>query len=367
MIRMRTRLVTATAAVALLSLSGGLSAQNTPATRPGVELRTAPLLRLPGEVDSNSPAIWARIGGRDRFFVMTSVAGLPRTATGSQLERLGPAQQVVIDPWPGGGVWMEAVVRDVDGTWYGYYHQENVAEICSTRRVIPRIGAARSRDAGRTWEPLGTVLEAPPGTHDCVTYNQYFVGGVGDFSVQLDPTSRDLYVFYSLYLRLQRQQGVGVARLAWADRDNPVGKMMVWRGRSWVPASVMGTPDESLRVIYPAAVPLFPTTQSWHDGDTLVDAFWGPSVHWNTHLQLYVMLLNRARDESFRQEGIYVSFAPTLEDPRLWSAPAKMLNGGHWYPQVIGLDQGSGTDKVAGETARFFMSGTSQHLIRFTR
>jgi len=34
---------------------------------------------------------------------------------------------------------------------------------------------------------------------------------------------------------------------------------------------------------------------------------------------------------------------------------------------VLGLDDGSGTDKTAGEWARFYMMGTSQHFIRFNR
>ena len=44
------------------------------------------------------------------------------------------------------------------------------------------------------------------------------------------------------------------------------------------------------------------------------------------------MLLNRARDENYDQEGIYVSFAPTLADPAAWSPPAKILNGGEVVP-----------------------------------
>ena len=34
------------------------------------------------------------------------------------------------------------------------------------------------------------------------------------------------------------------------------------------------------------------------------DAFWGPAVHWNTHLQQYVMLLNRAFDPRWAQEDL---------------------------------------------------------------
>jgi hypothetical protein len=37
------------------------------------------------------------------------------------------------------------------------------------------------------------------------------------------------------------------------------------------------------------------------------------------------------------------------------------------YPQVIGLQPSEGTDKEAGERARFFMSGVSQHEIVFER
>lgn len=301
---------------------------------------------------------------------MTSVAGSASYAWGSSLTTLSAPRAATIEPWPGEGVWMEAVVPDVDGTWYGYYHNERVAEQCAgTKKVIPRIGAARSQDRGATWVDLGIVLEAPRGTYDCDTPNRYFVGGIGDLSVMLDPDSRDLYFFYSQYLRPSRWQGVAVARMAWADRDEPVGKVMVWRGTMWTPGRrrMPADGDENAEPMwsYPAATPVLPAAESWHDEDEVVDAFWGPSVHWNTRLQLYVMLLNHARDAEWGQEGIYVSFAPRLDDPRLWSAPVKILDGGSWYPQVIGIEAAVGTDKLSGEWARFFMSGTSRHLIRF--
>ena len=121
---------------------------------------------------------------------------MPSLASGRELTTLGKASPAAIEPWPGGGVWMEAVVTDEGGTWYGYYHNENPARVCgSEQKVIPRMGAA-------------------------------------------------------------------------------------------------------------------------------------------THLQQYVMLLNRAKDDNFAQDGIYVSFATDINDPRLWSAPVKVLNGGKWYPQV---------------------------------
>jgi hypothetical protein len=356
-----------TVIIVLIFLAPLLIAQTTSSV-PRVELKSASRLKLPGEVDSNSPAVWDRWNGQSLLFVMTSWGGQPTTSFGLGLTTMIGSAHAEVDPWPGGGVWMEAIVADDGGTWYGYYHNETRAEECGPDnvKVIPRIGAARSVDHGVTWESLGIILEAPPRSYDCETNNKYFAGGVGDLSVQLDPDSQDLYVFYSEYVRAAMFQGVGVARLAWADRDDPVGKVMVWSGRTWLPPS-QSRFSRTPRWIYPAARPVFPAGEPWHDDDTVVDAFWGPSVHWNTYLQQYVMLLNHAKNENFDQEGIYVSYSPRLDDPGLWTAPEKILNGGSWYPQVVGLDAPGGSDKVAGQTARFFMSGTSTALIQFLR
>jgi hypothetical protein len=146
-----------------------------------------------------------------------------------------------------------------------------------------------------------------------------------------------------------------------------VGKIMVFANRVWLPARAFPFPSGTVRWIYPPAVPIFPTTEPWNDDDTEVDAFWGPAVHWNVYLEQYVMLLNRAKDTNWKQEGIYVSFNRRLDNPAGWSVPAKILNGGRWYPQVMGLEAGAGTDKVAGRSARFFMGGTSEYMIQFLK
>jgi hypothetical protein len=339
------------------------------AINPRATLLPVTPMRLTGDVDSNSPSVWDRTTGVLRFFIVTSYDGRPSTARGRSLMQLGAAQPSSLDPWPGGGVWMEAVVRDVDGTWYGYYHNEMPADaVCpGSNKVIPRIGAARSRDRGQTWEQLGIILEAPAAAFSCNTSNVFFVNGVGDFSVQLDPDSRDLYFFFSQYERSTTQQGVAVGRLAWADRDDPVGKLMLWRSRVWVPAARMVTSGDDVTWAYATGSSVFSVADGWHDEGSTTNEFWGPSVHWNTYLQMYAMLLNRAKNTKYDQEGIYIAFSPRIDDPRLWSTPVKILNGGSWYPQVIGFDDGVGTDKVAGETARFFMAGTSEYLIHFTK
>lgn len=363
-----------------------VSAQNVPVAgsprTPAVQLLSASPLALPAPADSNSPAIWDLIDGQPRLVVLTSIAGLPSRSEGRSLLRLSDAEPVAVEGTVH-GVWMEAVLRADDGTYYGYYHNEVPADVCGRPdRTVPRIGAARSTDNGLTWRDLGIVLEADQATLACQSPNRYFLGGVGDFSVVLDRDGQFAYIFYSQYTAGLEGQGVGVARFAWADRDAPQGAVDVWTGHGWSPPdrvpSENGEPpeegghddeDETLeyRLVYPVGRPLYETTDSWHDAGRTTDAFWGPSVHWNSHLEQYVMLLNRARDVDWKQDGIYVAFSPRLDDPSAWSRPVKILDGGGWYPQVIGLEPGRGTDKEAGEVARLFVEGWSRHLVRFVR
>lgn len=146
------------------------------------------------------------------------------------------------------------------------------------------------------------------------------------------------------------------------DRVNGRLTLFVMTSMSGMPSTAAGRELLTLGQPTPAAIepwpgggiwmtagPIFPAKDSWHDEDSVVDAFWGPSVHWNTYLQQYVMLLNHAKDDNFAQEGIYVSFAADIDDPRLWSPPVKILNGGGWYPQIIGQQDGLGTDKMADQ------------------
>jgi hypothetical protein len=320
-----------------------------------------------GNADSNSPAVWELIDGRETLFVFTSFNGWANRLFGSQLQALSPLGPVTFAAPPPHGVWIEAIVPDVDGTWYGYYHNELPADVCGdASRTLPRIGAARSIDFGATWEDLGVVLEAPPDSYDCDTTNRYFVGGVGDFSVILDQNQTYLYFFFSQYSDREQSQGVAVARLPWAYRDRPRGRVSVWwRGPFWLPPRANRMRSDGMDYTYAAGVPIYRARDGWHD-DRTVDAFWGPSVHWNSYLEQYVMLLNHASDSNWHQEGVYIAFSRSLDDPTDWSDPQLLLAGGNWYPQVIGIEPG-GSDKVAGERARFFMSGRSRYFIQFTR
>jgi hypothetical protein len=336
---------------------------------PSARLVPAPLLAVPGAIDSNVPMLWDLVEGTPSLFAFASWGGVPALLAGTRLEGLQRVENVTFRQHPGHGIWLESVIADDGSAWYAYYHHEIPAYACGRPdRSIPAIGAARSIDRGRTWEDLGIVLEAPPGGAACGSSNRYVIGGVGDVSAVLDDDRRDLFLFFSQYSRDASAQGVALARLAWADREAPVGKVMVWNKGAWLPARhVARSGQDDGTWEYPAGTPLQPVTKPWHDSDGGADAFWGPSLHWNTHLQRYVMLLNRTRDEGFRNEGLYVSFAKELADPRAWSVPRKLMNGGGWYPQVAGLDAGSGSDKQAGQRARFFVTGRSEYYIEFQR
>src|SRR5918993_3386187 len=333
---------------------------------PTARLNSASRVELPGEIDSSNPAVWSLVDGIRRLFVLSSWGGVPVRSAGSSIDSLQRGSPVAFASHPGHGVWMEAIIPHSDGTWYGYYHHERPAELCGRPdRQLPRIGAIRSADNGQTWEDLGIVLDAPPGSEACNSGNRFVLGGVGDVTAALDADGQDVYLYFSQYSRDGTTQGIAVARLAWADRDQPSGKAAIWNDGAWLPARE--SPDSDGGWAYPAGTPLVRSTRPFHDQSATSDVFWGASIHWNTYLEQYVMLLNRAEDDQFGQEGVYISFSPTLSDPARWSTPTKMLDGGSWYPQVMGTEVGTGTDRIAGKRARFFMTGRSERMIEFER
>jgi hypothetical protein len=324
---------------------------------------------MPGAVDSNVPMVWDLVDGVPALFGLASWGGIPALMSGSTLDRMERiVDSVELTPHPGHGIWIEAIIPDEGGAWYGYYHHEAPAEVCGRiDRAIPRIAAAKSVDRGRSWQDLGVILESPESALACGSSNRFVLGGVGDVSAMLAPDKKDVYLFVSQYAKDSASQGVAVARLAWADRDEPSGRVTVWQREAWIPARRVSGDETDAVWEYPIATPLRPVSEPWHDGDPKADAFWGPSVHWNTYLGRYVMLLNRAKNESFDNEGIYVSYARDLSDPTGWSIPQKLMNGGGWYPQIAGLEPGVGTDKVAGQRARFLLTGRSDQMIEFQR
>ena len=270
----------------------GHDRRDLPARQPAVptaRLVSAPKLKLPGRVDSSNPLVWFLDGATPVLTALSSWGGLPTISRGPGLDALQLAGDALFLTHPGHGVWFEAVVADADGRWYGFYHHERPADDCGRPdRQLPRIGAARSRNQGTTWEDLGIVIDAPPGTAACDSTNRFTLGGVGDVTAALDREGQDLYLYFSQYERDPGLQGVAVARLAWADRDAPVGKVAIWNDGAWLPAQWTPLSDDAPEVgtwTYPAGTPLVRASRPFHDGQAPADVYWGPSIHWNTYLE----------------------------------------------------------------------------------
>ncbi len=318
-------------------------------------LRKAETAKFPAGTDCNSPTHW----DNGIMYIFNST-GHPTRSYGEDVFHLGNSKPIVYNNEVDGGRWIEATMRDEDGTLYGWYHNEPTQgftqnKVKETRLTAPKIGAVKSSDNGATWEDLGIVLEAPADSLYLETENFYFAGGNGDFSVLPDADKEYIYFYISTYNKDILEQGVSIARMKFADRNAPVGKATKWHQGEWNEPGLGGH-----------VTPIFATQGDWHGNQ--VDAFWGPSIHWNTYQKQYVILLNRAKDSRWGQEGIYVTFNDELSNPKGWSVPKRILEGGGWYPQVIGLDkEKQETDKLAGQTARYYMSGISEWEIVFEK
>ncbi len=322
---------------------------------PGV-LPTGANPQEPGDIDCSSPAHW----DNGTLFMFYST-GHPFRSSGPDLFHLSrPSQRTSFDneaTWKMGARWIEATHKATDGKLYMWYHNEPPLP---GGKTAPRIGEMVSTDDGLHWRDLGLVAEAPAGSNNEASANYYFVGGNGDFTVVADRKNEYLYFFLSTYNKDIAEQGVVLGRMRYADRDAPAGKVFKWYKGDWTEPGLGGH-----------VTPIFPVRTDWHKPDA--DAFWGPSVHWNTHLESWVMLLNRAQDKNWAQEGIYVSFNPDIADPTGWTTPVKILDAGElekskWYPQVVGTDAAKReTDQLAGKVARLFVAGVSKWEVLFLR
>jgi hypothetical protein len=315
-----------------------------------VRIQDARLQKMPGEVDSNSPAFWRN----GQFHLINSTGLGPFLSTGVDQFNLGNSRLSTISrpqrDWP---TWIEALWVDPSGPIFAFYHQEQ-EYLCAgkQRPALPRIGAAISFDDGRSFSDLGIILSAAQPA-DCTYQNQYFAGGHGDFSVVLDQQRAYFYFLFTNYAGPVAHQGVVVARMRYEDRFSPVNRVWKYSDHDWSQPGIGGR-----------TTPIFPTKVSWQRPDT--DSFWGPSIHWNTHLKQFVILMNRSCcSTGWPQEGVYVSFNPDLADPKAWAAPSKLqIEGYFWYPQVLGLGPEE-TDTLAGKRARLYTFGGSKWEIEF--
>jgi hypothetical protein len=315
------------------------------------DVRPATKVNLPTTIDGNTPFFW--INGVAHFFSSTGEPSIswadPQTGQWtSQLVDIGNA------PSP---IWLEAAWVDEDGTLFIWYHHEPGGVCGRSSLTAPEIGAAVSYDGGRTIQDLGTVLRSGD-FFDCNAKNGFFAGGHGDFSVVPDRENGYFYFLFTNYGGPLENQGVSIARMAFQDRFNPVDTVMKYFEGGWSEPGVSGR-----------TTPIFPAVREWQREDA--DSFWGPSVHWNSYLNQYVVLLNRACCATrWPQEGVYISYNHDLSQPEAWSPPQKILTKAQinhapgYYPQVVGLGEYE-TDSFAGQTVRLFVHGVSSWEIVF--
>jgi hypothetical protein len=305
-----------------------------------IEIRPAPVVTLPSPTDSNSPGHWA-----NGTFYLFNAMGVPYRSFGEDQFNLGNSSEAVFSDGTPSPLWIEATFADADGTLYAWYHHEPEDVCPGYYLTAPKIGALVSHDNGATFQDLGIVLESGDPV-DCTSQNGFFAGGNGDFTVIADATHSYFYFLYSNYGGDVSTQGVAVARMAFQDRFNPTGAVWKYYNGSFSEPGIRGR-----------VTPTFPARVSWVQPNA--DAFWGPSVHWNSALNQYVMLLNRSCcSPGWPQEGIYLSLNSDISDPTGWSTPVRVLNSYQWYPQIIGEDPG-GTDKLAGAVSRLYIAGYS--------
>jgi hypothetical protein len=312
-------------------------------------VRDAESAKMPGEVDSNSPAYWKD----GSLQLLNSTGNGPVRSTGADQFQLGSPQLLHvnrINQWP---LWIEAVWPEANGVVLAWYHQEHWGVCAGSRLAVPQLGAAISYDGGNTYQDMGAILSSGD-PYNCAAQNGYFAGGNGDVSVMLDREKKYFYFFFTNYAGPLETQGVAVARMPYSARYYPVGNVSKYYNGAWNEPGLRGR-----------TTPVFPAKASWMAADT--NSFWGPSIHWNTYLDSYVVLLNHSCcTPDFPQDGIYVSFGAKLDDPTSWTKPKKILADTGWYPQVLGTGP-QGTDKQAGRVARLYIYGFSRWEIVFDK
>ncbi len=355
---------------ALVAIFGGISEKLSAASSGARMVLVSASPEIAFNNDCNPSALW--IDGELHVFENPyphggHPGGLISYRKGASIEAitgggpLTPDRSRLIQAQPNGayGPWFETVIADDQGVLWAYYHAEFIT---ADFRIHPRIGAQVSRDKGATWTDLGVILDTPAGTDADFTWLGYgFVGGNGDCSALLDASGEYLYLFFSQYGTTPQTQGVGVARMRWADRAQPVGNVFKWHQGDWAQPGIGGE-----------TTPLLANIGDAHGVRAPMDFWWGPAVHWNTHLGQYVMMLNRSNSGGFTNSGDAncLTFGVDLSDPSSWAAPVPIkYPGGYrggWYPAAIGLGAGE-TDKLCGREARFFVESRSLWRAYFLR
>jgi hypothetical protein len=319
-----------------------------------------------------------------------------------------------------GAVWFESVYQDVKDqsgkTLYALYHNENYPETLpydagtgkgyknikwpqglkgpSSPSAVCRIGVMKSTDGGQSWDNRGVFIEDEQPRLILRPNNTAanFAGGTGDPSAVAN--GKYLYLFYGEYgysgiynektykpKDEWKGQCISIARIAIADLDNPAAKAKRWDGKGFtVPYNGIGKPVTAIQIpVAKGGGPASSPTGKY---------YWGPSVSWNTYLNVWVMLMAKAEGPSWKGSSIYVSFNKnpdlgTGNNSQQWTKPVLLLDKpGHtlWYPSLQPLnEEANSKNKYSsvkmGQKARLFFKDNdrdkndyiSEYLVEFRR
>jgi hypothetical protein len=296
-------------------------------------------MRLPFAIDSNTATIWR--DGNLHFF---HSAGEPRVTTFDGQTQTFFTEEARIDRRDHFPMWIESVWQDPSGPLWAWYHHERVGD-CPNLNV-PEIGALVSYDGGRSFTDLGIIMASGEWTN-CDALNGYFANGHGDFSVVADREGQYLYFLFGAYGGDLANQGVAIARMPISALWSQQGAVWKYYEGGWTEPGLYGR-----------VTPVFPAVAGWEGANT--DSFWGPSIHWNSHIGRFVVVMNRSCcGPKWPQAGMYVTMTSDLANPSAWTEPAYLTGYDDWYPWVLGLGAGEGSAE-AGQQVRFFIRNHSE-------
>ena len=301
---------------------------------------------LPIPIDSNTASFWKN----GRFHAYSSTSHPILNVFDTEFNLIS-STAIKVDSDRHFPMWIESVYDDGNGRLFAWYHYEVIGVCPNSTYTSPEVGAMVSTDGGYTYKDLGIVLRSGDPIN-CQAKNGYFASGHGDFSVIVDPEKQFVYFLFSTYGGDVASQGIAMARMPLLYLSTPVGAAWKYYDGGWSEPGLGGR-----------TTPIFAASVSWADWNT--DAFWGPSVHWNTYLQSYVVLMSRSCcDVDWPQEGVYLTMNADLADPTGWTTPYKVVDEGDWYPWFQGTGEGE-TSSLSGQTMHLFLRQTSEWDIVF--
>ena len=216
------------------------------------------------------------------------------------------------DSYDNGGSWLMSVYRQDGDNFIGFYHAEDHWYPHTSNDIAWKsIGVTYSNDEGKTWETGERIITSATPKPGTPTW-----GGSGDMCVVWDHKNDRWLAYYQEH------------NIFMAMSTDPLGRPGTWKKYFNGEFTEDGLGGQQ--------TPL-PDFLSAPGGN--------PAVHWNTHLEKWVMIWH-----GWDPANIYIS---TSEDGIRWDPPQTAISsdigGRAWYPTIIGV-----TDVESGQEARIY-------------